>query len=111
MREEPEEQDFETPLRDLESEDPQLEERLEQQGRDNASVRSDFESAQTDSAVPGAQESEGLKRKYGADGDEPDAAVEHGEADEDSDGEDAGGESPESRGEGAPEVEGNGDER
>ena len=121
MREEPEEQDFETPLRELESEDPQLGERLEQQERDTESVRSDFESAKTDSAVPGAQEPDALKHKYGAEEDEPEAAEKHG-SDEDeqehaadsddggSDDEDSDDGSTESRGEGTPEVEDDGDE-
>lgn len=111
MTEESEDQDFETPLRELEGDEPDLEQRLEDQQRDNASVRSDWEGAKSDAAVPGAQEPDLLKKGYGAEG-QDEAAVEHDEdeeeqerpggEEEDSDEED---EDRESRGEGEPEVE------
>ncbi len=111
MTEESEDQDFETPLRELEGDEPDLEQRLEDQQRDNASVRSDWEGAKSDAAVPGAQEPDLLKKGYGAEG-QDEAAVEHdedeeeqerpGAEEEDSDEED---EDRESRGEGEPEVE------
>ena len=111
MTEESEDQDFETPLRELEGEEPDLEQRLEDQQRDNASVRSDWEGAKSDAAVPGAQEPDLLKKGYGAEGQE-EAAVEHDEDEEEQ--ERPGGEEEdseeddddrESRGEGEPEVE------
>jgi len=111
MTDESEDQDFETPLRELEGEEPNLEQRLEDQQRDHASVRSDWEGAKSDAAVPGAQEPDLLKKGYGAEG-QDEAAVEHDEdeeeqerpggEEEDSDEED---EDRESRGEGEPEVE------
>ncbi len=111
MTEESEDQDFETPLRELEGEEPDLEQRLEDQQRDHASVRSDWEGAKSDAAVPGAQEPDMLKKGYGAE-DQDEAAVEHDEdeeaqerpdrEEEDSDEED---DDRESRGEGEPEVE------
>ena len=111
MTEESEDQDFETPLRELEGEEPDLEQRLEDQQRDNASVRSDWEGAKSDAAVPGAQEPDLLKKGYGAEG-QDEAAVEHDEDEEEQ--ERPGGEEEdseeddddrESRGEGEPEVE------
>ena len=111
MTDEPEEQDFETPLRDLEGDEPELEQRLENQQRDNASVRSDWEGAKTDAAVPGAQEPDLLKKGYGAEGQE-EAAVEHDEDEEEQerpeaeeDSNEDEDEDRESRGEGEPEVE------
>jgi hypothetical protein len=113
MTDESEEQDFETPLRELEGDEPELEQRLEEQQRDNASVRSDWEGAKSDAAVPGAQEPDLLKKGYGAEGQE-EAAVEHDEdeeeqerpeAEEDSDDEEEDDDDRESRGEGEPEVE------
>ena len=111
MTDESEEQDFETPLRELEGDEPELEQRLEEQQRDNASVRSDWEGANSDAAVPGAQEPDLLKKGYGAEGQE-EAAVEHDEDEEEQErpeaeegsSEDEDRES-ESRGEGEPEVE------
>jgi len=111
MTEESEDQDFETPLRELEGEEPDLEQRLEDQQRDHASVRSDWEGAKSDAAVPGAQEPDLLKKGYGAEG-QDEAAVEHDEDEEEQ--ERPGGEEEdseeddddrESRGEGEPEVE------
>jgi len=111
MTDESEDQDFETPLRELEGEEPDLEQRLEDQQRDHASVRSDWEGAKSDAAVPGAQEPDLLKKGYGAEG-QDEAAVEHDEDEEEQ--ERPGGEEEdseeddddrESRGEGEPEVE------
>jgi len=111
MTEESEDQDFETPLRELEGDEPDLEQRLEDQQRDNASVRSDWEGAKSDAAVPGAQEPDLLKKGYGAEG-QDEAAVEHDEEEQEQ--ERPGGEEEdseeddddrESRGEGEPEVE------
>lgn len=111
MTEESEDQDFETPLRELEGDEPDLEQRLEDQQRDHASVRSDWEGAKSDAAVPGAQEPDLLKKGYGAEG-QDEAAVEHDEDEEEQ--ERPGGEEEdseeddddrESRGEGEPEVE------
>jgi len=111
MTEESEDQDFETPLRELEGEEPDLEQRLEDQQRDHASVRSDWEGAKSDAAVPGAQEPDLLKKGYGAEG-QDEAAVEHDEEEQEQ--ERPGGEEEdseeddddrESRGEGEPEVE------
>jgi hypothetical protein len=107
MTDESEEQDFETPLRELEGDEPELEQRLEDQQRDNASVRSDWEGAKSDAAVPGAQEPDLLKKGYGAEGQE-EAAVEHDEDEEEQErpeGEEGSDEDRESRGEGEPEVE------
>jgi len=113
MTDESEEQDFETPLRELEGDEPELEQRLEDQQRDNASVRSDWEGAKSDAAVPGAQEPDLLKKGYGAEGqeeaavelDEDEEEQERPEAEEDSDDEEEDDDDRESRGEGEPEVE------
>ncbi len=111
MTEESEDQDFETPLRELEGEEPNLEQRLEDQQRDHASVRSDWEGAKSDAAVPGAQQPDLLKKRYGAE-DQDEAAVEHDddeeaqerpEPEQDSDADDD--DERETRGEGEPEVE------
>ena len=111
MTEESEDQDFETPLRELEGDEPDLEQRLEDQQRDHASVRSDWEGAKSDAAVPGAQEPDLLKKGYGAEG-QDEAAVEHDEDEAEQDrpgGEEEDSEEDdddrESRGEGEPEVE------
>ncbi len=114
MTDESEDQDFETPLRELEGDEPDLEQRLDDQQRDNAGVRSDWEGAKSDAAVPGAQDPDLLKKDYGAEG-QDEAAVEHDEdeeeqerpdaEEEDSDDEGEEDDDRESRGEGAPEVE------
>ncbi len=62
-----EEQDFEKPLKELEGEEGGMDERLEEVGKDVSERRSEWEGKQGDSAVPGAQDPELLKRNYGAD--------------------------------------------
>ena len=110
---EQEEQDYETPLQDLENQSGEMDEELEQQRRDTEGVQSEWENRQTDTGTPGAQEKESLEEEYGGDeesGDDEDSGDEGSADDEESgDEEEADGDeeddSTESRGEGAAEVE------
>ena len=82
-----ESQDYEEPLKDLEGETPELEERVEQVEKDVDARRSEWEGKQADSTVPGAMEADNLKERYGAEGEEPPAGeVPSGDEDEDEDG-------------------------
>lgn len=113
--EQDEEQDYETPLRDLESQSGKMEEDLEAQRRDTQEVRSDWEGRQTDTGTPGAQEEGSLSERYGGEDEEPADSDEDEEENEDSeeDGDDEDSDEDaeddedetESRGEGATEVE------
>lgn len=98
-----EEQDYEKPLQELEGEQSGMDERLEEVGKDVSARRSEWESKQGDSAVPGAQDPELLKKDYGAGEEEEDEQpdAEDGSGDED----EADGSESESRGEGAVEEE------
>ncbi len=98
---EQEEQDYETPLKDLENQSGEMDEELEQQRRDTEGVQSEWENRQTDTGTPGAQEKESLEEEYG--GDEESGKDEGSEDDGESDEDD--GDSDESRGEGATEED------
>ena len=104
---EQEEQDYETPLKDLENQSGEMDEELEQQRRDTEGVQSEWENRQTDTGTPGAQEKESLEEEYGGDEEsEEDAGSEdEGESDEDEDEDKDDGDSDESRGEGATEED------
>ena len=103
---EQEEQDYETPLQDLESKSGDMDEELEQQRRDTEGVQSEWENRQTDTGTPGAQEKESLEEEYGGDEEsgKDEGSEDDGEPDEDEDDSDDG-DSDESRGEGATEED------
>lgn len=108
---EQEEQDYETPLKDLESQSGEMDDELERQRRDTEGVQSEWENRQGDTSTPGAQEQGSLEDSYGTDHEEPKDArgdeSEDGsgnESDEDPDSE-AAEDSTESHGEGAPEED------
>jgi hypothetical protein len=100
---EQEEQDYETPLKDLENQSGEMDEELEQQRRDTEGVQSEWDNRQTDTGTPGAQEKESLEEEYGGDeeSEEDAGSKDEGESDEDED----DGDSDESRGEGATEED------
>ena len=100
---EQEEQDYETPLQDLENQSGEMDEELEQQRRDTEGVQSEWENRQTDTGTPGAQEKESLEEEYG--GDEESGKDEGSEDDGESDEDEDDGDSDESRGEGAIEED------
>jgi len=100
---EQEEQDYETPLQDLENQSGEMDEELEQQRRDTEGVRSEWDSRQTDTGTPGAQEKESLEEEYG--GDEESGKDEGSEDDSEPDEDEDDGDSEESRGEGATEED------
>ena len=102
---EQEEQDYETPLQDLENQSGEMDEELEQQRRDTEGVRSEWDNRQTDTGTPGAQEKESLEEEYGGDEEsgKDEGSEDDGESDEDVDKDD--GDSDESRGEGATEED------
>ena len=102
---EQEEQDYETPLKDLENQSGEMDEELEQQRRDTEGVRSEWDNRQTDTGTPGAQEKESLEEEYGGDEEsgKDEGSEDDGESDEDVDKDD--GDSDESRGEGATEED------
>ena len=100
---EQEEQDYETPLQDLENQSGEMDEELEQQRRDTEGVQSEWENRQTDTGTPGAQEKESLEEEYG--GDEESGKDEGSEDDSEPDEDEDDGDSEESRGEGATEED------
>ena len=100
---EQEEQDYETPLQDLENQSGEMDEELEQQRRDTEGVRSEWDNRQTDTGTPGAQEKESLEEEYG--GDEESGKDEGSEDDSEPDEDEDDGDSEESRGEGATEED------
>ena len=102
---EQEEQDYETPLQDLENQSGEMDEELEQQRRDTEGVQSEWDNRQTDTGTPGAQEKESLEEEYGGDegSGKDEGSEDDGESDEDEDDDD--GDSDESRGEGATEED------
>ena len=102
---EQEEQDYETPLQDLENQSGEMDEELEQQRRDTEGVRSEWDNRQTDTGTPGAQEKESLEEEYGGDEESGEEGVseDNSESDEGEDKDD--GDSDESRGEGTTEED------
>ena len=104
---EQEEQDYETPLQDLENQSGEMDEELEQQRRDTEGVQSEWENRQTDTGTPGAQEKESLEEEYGGDEEsgKDEGSEDDGESDEDEDEDKDDGDSDESRGEGATEED------
>ena len=100
---EQEEQDYETPLQDLENQSGEMDEELEQQRRDTEGVQSEWENRQTDTGTPGAQEKESLEEEYG--GDEESGKDEGSEDESEPDEDEDDGDSEESRGEGATEED------
>ena len=104
---EQEEQDYETPLQDLENQSGEMDEELEQQRRDTEGVQSEWENRQTDTGTPGAQEKESLEEEYGGDEEsgKDEGSEDDGESDEDEDVDKDDGDSDESRGEGATEED------
>ena len=104
---EQEEQDYETPLQDLENQSGEMDEELEQQRRDTEGVQSEWENRQTDTGTPGAQEKESLEEEYGGDEEsgKDEGSEDEGESDEDEDEDKDDGDSDESRGEGATEED------
>jgi len=102
---EQEEQDYETPLQNLENQSGEMDDELEKQRRDTEGVQSEWENRQTDTGTPGAQEKESLEEEYGGDEESGEEGVseDNSESDEGEDKDD--GDSDESRGEGTTEED------
>ncbi|MEJ7717895.1 MAG: hypothetical protein WKF31_07945 [Thermoleophilaceae bacterium] len=111
-----EEQDYETPLKDLESQSGEMDEEIERQRRDTEGVQSEWENRQGDTSTPGAQEQGSLEDRYGTDDEEPkdarggedeseDDSGDEPEEDREEDGDSDDEDSTESRGEGATEED------